>query len=158
MLDAMEKIAVFAGSFSPFTKGHEDIVEKALPLFDKLVIAVGHNFNKKDAFSLDERLQWIRQIYMDNPKVEVMSYQGLTTDLCHQVGARFMVRGIRNASDYAVEQEMAIVNHSLASDIQTVFLPCSPHLASVSSSLVRELWSLHVDYSRFLSYQLPEHP
>lgn len=63
----MEKIAVFAGSFSPFTKGHEDIVEKALPLFDKLVIAVGHNFNKKDAFSLDERLQWIRQIYMDNP-------------------------------------------------------------------------------------------
>lgn len=152
----MEKIAVFAGSFCPFTKGHEDILQKALPLFDRVVVAIGHNFQKKDLFSVEERMQWIREIYADNPKVEVGSYQGLTVDFCRQIGARYMVRGLRNAADYAAEQEMALVNRKLNPEVETVFFLSDPDCAMISSSLVRELWSLGADYASFLSYKLPE--
>lgn len=152
----MNKIAVFAGSFSPFTKGHEDIVSKALPLFDQLVIAVGQNAQKKNAFTVEQRLSWIRGIYANNPKVMVLDYQGLTTDLCHRLGAQYLVRGVRNTMDFAAEQELAAINHELAPDVQTIFLPCSLEYSMLSSSMVRELWSLHADYSNYLSYKLPE--
>lgn len=151
----MEKIAIFAGSFCPFTKGHEDIVQKALPLFDKIVIAIGHNFNKRDAFSIENRLAWIEQIYEHESRIEVTAYQGLTTDFCRRMGARYLIRGIRNAADFSIEQEMAAINHRLAPEVETIFLPCAPEWAVVSSSFVRELWSLGADYSEFLSYKLP---
>jgi len=152
----MPKIAVFAGSFCPFTKGHEDVVAKALPLFDKIYIAVGHNFQKKDFFSVEQRINWIQQLYASNDKIEVVHYEGLTIDICHQVKAQYMIRGLRNAADYAAEQEIALVNLQLAADITTIFIPTSPQWAAVSSSLVRELWSLNADYTPFVSFPLPE--
>lgn len=151
----MNKIAVFAGSFCPFTKGHEDILQKVLPLFDKVYVAVGHNFQKKDMFSVEQRLTWIRQLYKDEPKVEVVSYQGLTTDLCAELGAQYLIRGLRNTADYMMEQEMCQVNGRLTPSVQTIFIPASPQWAPVSSSLVRELWSLQVDYSPYVSFELP---
>ncbi len=152
----MEKIAVFAGSFSPFTKGHEDVVRKALPLFDKIVIAVGHNARKQDAFSVEQRLAWIRGVYAQQPKITALAYEGLTVDLCHKVNAGYMIRGLRNVSDYMAEEEICLVNRQLAQDVETLFVPMSPQWQHVSSSMVRELWSLHADYSPYVSYQLPE--
>lgn len=152
----MNKIAIFAGSFCPFTKGHEEIVAKALPLFDKIIIAVGHNIRKQDLFSVEQRLSWIRSIYAENPSVEVIAYTGLTVDLCRQTGARFLLRGLRNAADFMTEQEMAAVNRQLCPEVETVFLTASPEWSAVSSSLVRELWSLGADYTPYLSYPLPD--
>ena len=137
----MPAIAVFAGSFSPFTKGHEDIVQKVLPLFDKIFIAIGHNYNKKDAFSVEQRMKWIQNLYVGNPKVEVLAYEGLTVDLCRKVGAA--------RSNWLMDRQ-------LAPELETVLLPASPQWAAVSSTLVRELWQLGADYSPFVSYKLPE--
>lgn len=152
----MDKIAVFAGSFCPFTKGHEDIVAKALPLFDKIIIAVGHNIRKQDLFPVEQRLEWIRSLYANNPAVEVLAYTGLTVDVCRRTGARFLLRGLRNTADYMCEQEMAAVNHQLCPEVETVFMTASPEWSAVSSSLVRELWSLGADYTSYLSYPLPD--
>lgn len=154
----MEKIAVFAGSFCPFTKGHEDIVSKALPLFDRIIIAIGHNYNKRDVFSVEERMGWIQSLYSAIPTVEVRSYTGLTVDFCRKVGARYLVRGLRNPLDFMQEQELAKVNRQLNADVETVFLLSSPEWEIVSSSLVRELWSHGADYSPYVSYKLPEYP
>lgn len=152
----MKSIAVFAGSFCPFTKGHEDIVQKALPLFDEVVVAIGHNANKRDLFSVEQRLAWLQQIYKDEPKVKIMSYEGLTVELCQRLGARYLIRGLRNASDYNMEEEMRLANRMLCPEIETIFIPASPQWTAVSSSLVRELWALGADYSPYLSYPLPE--
>lgn len=154
----MKKIAVFAGSFCPFTKGHEDIVSKALPLFDQIIIAIGHNIDKKDIFSVEDRLQWIRSIYQDTPTVKVVAYTGLTVDFCRENGANYLIRGIRNSLDFMKEQELALVNRKLNPDIETVFLLASPGCEIISSSLVRELWSHGADHSPFVSYKLPECP
>lgn len=152
----MEKIAVFAGSFCPFTKGHEEIVAKALPLFDKIIIAIGYNIQKQNLFTVEQRMQWIRGIYEGNPAVEVTSYTGLTVELCRRTGARFLIRGLRNSADFIAEQEMAAANHRLCPEVETLFLPASPEWAAVSSSLVRELWSFGADYTPYLSYPLPD--
>lgn len=152
----MKSIAVFAGSFCPFTKGHEDIVQKALPLFDEVVVAIGHNANKRDLFSVEQRLAWLQQIYKDEPKVKIMSYEGLTVALCQRLGARYLIRGLRNASDYNMEEEMRLANRMLCPEIETIFIPASPQWTAVSSSLVRELWALGADFSPYLSYPLPE--
>lgn len=154
----MEKIAVFAGSFCPFTKGHEEIVSKALPLFDRIIIAIGHNYNKRDVFSIEERIGWIQSLYSAIPTVEVRSYTGLTVDFCRKIGARYLVRGLRNPLDFMQEQELAKVNRQLNADVETVFLLSSPEWDIVSSSLVRELWSHGADYSPYVSYKLPEYP
>ena len=154
----MEKTAVFAGSFCPFTKGHEDIVQQALPLFDKIIIAIGHNINKKDTFTVEQRMQWIQKLYADCPKVEVFAYTGLTVDFCRNVNARYLIRGVRNGQDFANEQTMAEINRKLNPDVETVLFLASQQWLIVSSSLVRELWSFGADYSPYLSYQLPEHP
>ena len=154
----MKKIAVFAGSFCPFTKGHEDIVSKALPLFDQIIIAIGHNIDKKDIFSVEDRLQWIKSIYQDTPTMKVVAYTGLTVDFCRENGANYLIRGIRNSLDFMKEQELALVNRKLNPNIETVFLLASPGCEIISSSLVRELWSHGADYSPFVSYKLPECP
>jgi pantetheine-phosphate adenylyltransferase len=153
----MEKIAIFAGSFCPFTKGHEDIVRQALPLFDKIIIAIGHNFQKKDHFTVEQRLQWIQGIYAGNPSVNVLSYTGLTVDLCRKTGAQYMIRGLRDTQDFMQEQELALVNRRLNPNVETLFLLASEEWRPVSSSLVRELWSLGADYTPYVSYQLPEY-
>ena len=152
----MEKIAVFAGSFCPFTKGHEDIVRQALPLFDKILIAVGHNTKKQDVFSLEERLTWISRIFAGVKKVYPCHYSGLTVDFCRSENARFLIRGVRNEQDFTNEQTLAEINKRLDPDIETVLFLASPEWRIVSSSMVRELWALGADYSHYLSYKLPE--
>lgn len=153
----MEKTAVFAGSFCPFTKGHEDIIAKALPLFDKIIIAIGHNFQKKDVFTVEQRIHWISDIYAKEPRVCVRAYTGLTTELCRQENARYLIRGVRNILDFSNEQEMAEINRTLYPGLETVLLLASPQYRVVSSSLVRELWSLGADYTPYLSYKLPDY-
>ena len=152
----MERIAVYAGSFCPFTKGHEDIVAKALPLFDKLIIAIGYNPDKRDVFDEFERQMWVKDIYKDNPKIHVLSYSELTVELCRLYQARYLIRGVRNARDFDAEQQLAEINKRLAPEIETILFFASPELRMVSSSMVRELWRYGKDYSPFVSYKLPE--
>lgn len=148
------RIAVFPGSFDPLTKGHEEIIRKATPLFDKIYVAIGENANKKACFTLDQRLQWIRQAFADESSIETAVYEGLTIDFCRKVNAHFILRGLRNALDLQYEKDIAEANRHLAPEVETVFLLSTPAMAHVSSSLVRELYHHHADYSEYVSYEL----
>jgi pantetheine-phosphate adenylyltransferase len=135
----MKRIALFPGTFDPITIGHLDIIHRALPLFDKLVIGIGRNANKTAMFSEEQRMKWIRDIFGDNPKVSVVVYEGLTVECCRKVGANFIVRGIRYVNDFEYEKAIADMNRSLDKDIETVFLTCLPQYTSVASTLVRDV-------------------
>jgi len=146
----MEKIAVFPGSFDPFTIGHESIVMRALSLFDKIIIAVGYNANKKGFFPLEKRLLWIREVFEGESKVTVDYYSGLTIDFCREVNARFILRGIRTSADFEYERAIAQVNKQMMPEIDSVFLLTYPEYTPVTSSLVREIIRLGGDASKFL--------
>jgi pantetheine-phosphate adenylyltransferase len=135
----MQRIALFPGTFDPITIGHLDIIHRALPLFDKLVIGIGRNANKSAMFSEEQRMKWIREIFGDNPKVSVVVYEGLTVECCRKVAANFIVRGIRYVNDFEYEKAIADMNRSLDKDIETVFLTCLPQYTSVASTLVRDV-------------------
>ena len=142
-------LVLFPGSFDPFTKGHADIVRRALGLFDGVVVAVGYNEQKTGWKSVEERVETIRRLYKDEPRITVESYTGLTVDFAKEHGIAAIIRGVRTASDFEYEMQMADVNRQLAG-IETILLPASPQLASLSSSVVRELAHFHHDVSRFL--------
>lgn len=146
----MQRICLFPGTFDPVTLGHTDIINRALPLFDKLVIGIGRNINKVPMFSEQQRLQWLRDIYRNTPKVEAVVYDGLTVDCCKQVGANFILRGIRYVNDFEYEKAIADMNRSLEDDIETIFLTCLPQYTSVASTLVRDVLKNGGDVSRFL--------
>jgi len=135
----MQRIALFPGTFDPITIGHLDIIHRALPVFDKLVIGIGRNANKAAMFSEEQRMKWIRDIFGDNPRVSVVVYEGLTVECCRKVGASFIVRGIRYVNDFEYEKAIADMNRSLDKDIETVFLTCLPQYTSVASTLVRDV-------------------
>ena len=146
----MNKIAIFAGSFDPFTIGHKNIVDRALEsVADEVIIAIGINYEKKYMFSLEERLETIRKAYQGEPRVRVETYEGLTTDFAKRVGASFLLRGVRSVKDYEFERDMAEVNHRLTG-IETVLLFTDAKYSCVSSSIVRELISYHQDVKEFL--------
>lgn len=132
------RIALFPGSFDPFTSGHEVIVRRALAIFDKVYVAVGVNTDKHYMFSTEERLQHIRDLFADDPRVEVIAFSGMTVDLCHQIGAQFIVRGVRNAQDLEYEQTIAAVNQKLDPTIDTVILLADLAHKDISSTLERE--------------------
>lgn len=134
-----QRIAIFPGSFDPVTKGHVDIVLRALPMFDKIIVAIGDNTAKKRCFTLEKRLQWLKETFKDYNKVEVDAYFSLTTDYCKKVGAKFIIRGLRSTTDYHYEANIARINHELSPEVDTVFLLTSPKDVSISSSLVREI-------------------
>jgi len=146
----MPRIALFPGTFDPITIGHLDIIHRALPLFDKLVIGIGRNANKSAMFSEEQRMKWIREIFRDNPKVSVAVYEGLTVECCRKVGANFIVRGIRYVNDFEYEKAIADMNRSLDKDIETVFLTCLPQYTSVASTLVRDVIRNGGDARQFL--------
>ncbi|AXY74942.1 pantetheine-phosphate adenylyltransferase [Paraflavitalea soli] len=146
----MQRIALFPGTFDPITIGHLDIINRALPLFDKLVIGIGRNINKTPMFSDDQRISWIEEIYKDNPKVSAVLYEGLTVDCCQKVGANFIVRGIRYVNDFEYEKAIADMNRSLDNNIETVFLTCLPQFTSVASTLVRDVLRNGGDVMKFL--------
>lgn len=134
----MAVLALFPGSFDPFTAGHEAILRRMLPLFDKVVVAVGVNSEKQYMFSVDERLALIRKKLSDCPTVEVTSYSGMTIDLCHQLGAKVIIRGIRTAKDFEYEQTVAAVNRLQDPAIETLLVMADPDHINISSTLERE--------------------
>jgi pantetheine-phosphate adenylyltransferase len=146
----MKRIALFPGTFDPITIGHLDIINRALPLFDKLVIGIGRNVNKTPMFSDEQRINWIQEIYKDTPKVSAVLYEGLTIACCQKVGANFIVRGIRYVNDFEYEKAIADMNRSLDANIETVFLTCLPQFTSVASTLVRDVLRNGGDALKFL--------
>jgi pantetheine-phosphate adenylyltransferase len=146
----MKKIAVFPGSFDPITRGHVDIVTRALPLFDMIYIAIGENSQKQSLFTLQQRMEWIKTLFIDNPKVEVVSFHGLTATFCKSIGANYLIRGIRNASDFDYEKTISQINHTLVENLETVFLIARPELSHISSTIVRELILGNADLKAFI--------
>lgn len=146
----MKRICLFPGTFDPVTLGHIDIINRALPLFDKLYIGIGRNINKTPMFSEERRLDWLKLIYQNEPKVESIIYDGLTVECCRQVGAQFILRGIRYVNDFEYEKAIADMNRSLADHIETVFLTCLPQYTSVASTLVRDVLRNGGDVTQFL--------
>lgn len=144
------KIALFPGSFDPITKGHQDIIERATPLFDKIVIGIGTNTSKKNLYSLEERMNWIDTTFADNKKVMIASYKGLTIDFCKEVGAQYILRGLRNTVDYNYEANIAQMNRAMESGIETVFMLTSPNLSAINSSIVRDIIINNGDASQFV--------
>ncbi len=146
----MNRIGLFPGTFDPITIGHLDIIDRSLPLFDKLYIGIGRNVNKVPMFSDEQRLAWIREIYKDTSKVEAIIYEGLTVRCCQDVGARFILRGIRYVNDFEYEKAIADMNRSLDKNIETIFLTCLPQYTSVASTLIRDVWKNGGDVLPFL--------
>lgn len=140
------KVAVFPGSFDPITLGHYDIIKRGISLFDKVIVAIGVNAEKKYMFTLEERLGFIRESFKDEPKVEVITYEGLTIDLCKKVGAKFILRGLRNPADFEFEKAIAHTNRQL-SKIETVFLLTAAKTSYISSSIVRDVLRNGGDYT-----------
>lgn len=143
------RIAIFPGTFDPFTVGHQSIVERALPLVDRMIVAVGVNTQKKPLITVDKRLQMIDDIFADEPKVEVKSYSGLTMDFAKEVGATTIVRGVRNALDFEYESSIARVNYKI-SGVDSVFLLTLEEHSSISSTIVRDLLIHGGDVSDFI--------
>ena len=146
----MPKTALFPGSFDPFTLGHEDIVRRALPLFDELYIGIGENQDKRYQFTLDERVRMVESFYADEPRIHVVSYRGLTVDFARQLGVDFLLRGIRNPSDFEFEKAIAQANREMKPELETVFLLTSARWAFISSSIVRDIIKNKGDYGRFV--------
>ena len=145
----MERIAVFPGSFDPVTLGHVSIVERALPLFDRIVVALGANSTKKYMFTTEQRLEWLSASFVGHKQVEVVAFEGLTADLCKRLHARHIVRGLRNSTDHGNERSIALMNRALAK-VETIFLPSLPEHAHISSTIVRELIANNADVSAFV--------
>ena len=152
----MDRIAIFPGSFDPFTVGHESIVRRALSLFDKIIIAIGVNRSKQPFFPLAQRMETLRQLYAHEQRVEIASYETLTIDFAKQMNARFILRGLRSVYDFEYERDIAEVNRQLAS-IETILLFTERQYACISSSLVRELISYGKDASAYLPH-IPNKP
>lgn len=146
----MQRICLFPGTFDPITIGHLDIINRSLRLFDKVIIGIGRNANKAPMFSEEQRELWIKEIYKDNTKVDVVVYDGLTIECCRSVNAGYILRGIRYVNDFEYEKAIADMNRSLDSKIETVFLTCLPQYTSVASTLVRDVIRNGGDASQFL--------
>lgn len=144
------KKAIFPGSFDPFTIGHESVVRRALPLFDKIVIAVGYNTNKMGYFPLEQRVQWIKDVFENEPKVEVEKYEGLTVNYCASINAGYILRGLRTSADFEYERAIAHMNRSMHPGIETVFILTRPEHAHVASTIVRDIIMYGGDATIFL--------
>lgn len=144
------KKAVFPGSFDPITSGHVDIVKRAIPLFDEIIVAVGINTQKKYLYSLEQRLDWLRKVFENHPTVKIDSYEGLTAHYCKNVGANYMLRGLRNASDFDYEKTISQLNSIVGDGLETLFLISRPAFSHISSTIVREIIKGKGDASPFI--------
>jgi pantetheine-phosphate adenylyltransferase len=133
------KRAVFPGSFDPITIGHEDIINRALPLFDEIIIAVGYNSTKSGMFEVDKRMELIREVFKNEFKIKVEKYQNLTIDYCRTKEAQYILRGLRTAADFEFERGIGQVNRMMANDVETVFMLTAPEYTPISSSIVRDV-------------------
>ena len=146
----MQRICLFPGTFDPVTLGHVDIINRALPLFDKIIVGIGLNTSKAPMFSPQQRLDWIKEIYKDEERVEGAVYEGLTINFCQKLGAHFILRGIRYVSDFEYEKTIADANRTLDKTIETIFLTGEPKYTSVASTIVRDIIRNGGDASHFL--------
>lgn len=144
------KIALFPGSFDPVTKAHVDIIKRSVDLFDKLYIGVGDNSSKKGLLSVATREQMLRAVFGGEPKIHIIAYEGLTVDFARSIGAGYMIRGIRTVSDFEYEKAIAQMNHSLAPEIESIFIVSKPGYSSISSTIVREILRHNGDVSQFV--------
>lgn len=150
----MEKVAIFPGSFDPFTKGHEDIVLRSLQIFDKVVVAIGYNSQKRRYFEVKEMIQYIESTFENQGNVEVITYDELTANLAKTYNARYLVRGLRNTTDFEYENSIAQINKYLNKGLETVFLITSPEFAHISSTIIREVHKYGGDISNFIPFKL----
>lgn len=146
----MNRIALFPGSFDPITKGHVDIVEKGLSIFDTIIIAIGSNAKKTNLFTIEQRIAWINKLFKGNERIKVTNYSGLTIDFAKQNNASFILRGLRSASDFEYEQQIAYANKELVGEIETVFLLSSASYTNISSTIVRDIIINKGNYTKFV--------
>lgn len=146
----MNRIAVFPGSFDPITKGHEEIVRRALPLFDSIIVAIGRNTSKTSMFTLEQRKQWLVDTFHGESRIQVKELDGLTVDFCRYNEAQFILRGIRNGGDFEYERSIAQMNKAMHPAIETILLFADPTMAAINSTIVREIIKNKGDVSQFL--------
>lgn len=146
----MKRIGLFPGSFDPFTKGHEAVVKKALELFDEVIIGIGTNTSKSYLFSLEKRKEHIRSLFPDNEKVKIETYQKLTVDFCHEIGAGYIIRGLRDSKDFEYEKSIAHMNHDI-SGIETVFFLTDQQYGAINSTIIREIFRNGGNISPFVT-------
>jgi len=146
----MQRICLFPGTFDPVTLGHTDIINRALPLFDKIVVGIGTNSSKMPMFSPEQRMLWFQEIYKNEPAVEVHTYEGLTVNYCNKIGAKYILRGIRFVNDFEYEKTIADANRTLDKSIETIFLTCEPQYTSIASTIVRDILKNGGNASPFL--------
>ncbi len=146
----MKRICLFPGTFDPVTLGHVDIITRAVSLFDEIVVGIGTNSNKTTMFSEKKRKEWLEKIFINEPKVSVSVYGGLTINFCKEIGAKYILRGIRFVSDFEYEKTIADANRTLDKTIETIFLTCEPKYTSIASTIVRDIIKNGGDASPFL--------
>jgi pantetheine-phosphate adenylyltransferase len=146
----MERVAIFPGSFDPFTVGHESIVNRAIPLFDKIIIMIGYNSNKRSFFPVEKREIWINEVFKNESKVTVECHEGLTVDFCKKVNAKYILRGLRTSADFEFERAIAQVNKMMHPQIESVFLLTMPEHTPINSTIVRDIILHGGDASSFL--------
>ena len=150
----MKRVALFPGSFDPFTKGHYDIVIRGLKLFDEIIVAIGHNTQKKRYFPLELMIEKVTETFEKEEKIKVVTYNELTVSFVKKFDARYLLRGLRNTTDFEYENSIAQVNKNLNSDLESVFLITSPEYAAINSSIIREVHRYKGDINVFLPYTL----
>ena len=146
----MQNIAIFPGSFDPITRGHENIILRAIPLFDKIIVSIGQNSEKKNYFTLEQRMGFIASVFKDHPSIVVDKYSGLTVEYCKKVGAKYILRGLRTSADFEFERSIGQVNKKLYPGIETVFLLTLPEYTAINSSVVRDVLRHGGDISQFI--------
>ncbi|RZJ48595.1 MAG: pantetheine-phosphate adenylyltransferase [Flavobacterium sp.] len=150
------KIALFPGSFDPMTIAHVDILKRALPLFDQIVIGIGLNSSKQNFLSAEKREEMVRKIFLGNEKVDVQLYEGLTVDFCRKINAKYMVRGIRSASDFEYERAIAQINQTMMPEVETILLLSKPEYSAISSTIVRDILRNKGNISQFVPKEVIE--
>jgi pantetheine-phosphate adenylyltransferase len=150
------KAALFPGSFDPVTKAHVDIIERSIPLFDKIVIGIGLNSTKEPFLSLALREKMLKAVFANEPKIEISTYKGLTVEFCKEIGANYMIRGIRTVSDFEYEKAIAQMNHALVPEIESIFIVSKPGYSSISSTIVRDIMRYKGDVAQFVPKEILE--
>lgn len=150
----MEKIALFPGSFDPITSAHMDILNRALPLFDKVYVGVGLNSTKQALFSAEQRVNMLKKVFEKYSNIEVISYEGLTVEFCHKIGAQYMIRGIRSTSDFEYEKAISQMNHAMRPEIESIFILSKPGYSAISSTIVRDILRNGGDISKFVPKEI----